>query len=247
MNTIAIIEARMGSSRLPGKVLLPINKGKPALEVMVDRIKLSNFVDDIVVATSENKLDDELYDYLKKKNINVFRGSEDDVLGRVVGAAELMNADIIVELTGDCILSDPEIIDLGIETFLYNDCDIVSNCGTHLTYPMGIYVQVFKYSDLKNISDTIFDSAVREHVSLYYYENTDKYRLINLVASTKHKGPDIRTQLDYPEDLEFLNQVFQELEPDHGIKFGLDDIMKLLHNKPELLDINKHCIEKSAR
>lgn len=246
MSTIAIIEARMGSSRLPGKVLASIN-GRPALEIMIDRINLSEYLDGLVVATSNNESDDELFDWLEGKNINVFRGSEDDVLERVVGAAEFMNADVIVELTGDSILSDPEIIDLGIETFYHNDCDIVSNCGTHLTYPMGIYVQVFRYLDLKYIADTVSDPAVREHVSLFFYENTDKYKLINLVAPNKYKGPKIRTQLDYPEDLEFLNQLLKELEPHYGIKFGLYEIMKLLKLKPELLDINKHCIEKSAR
>ena len=246
MRTIAIIEARMGSSRLPGKVLAPIN-GKPALQIMIDRIKLSEYLDGLVVATSTNQLDDELFDWLKKKDIKVFRGSEDDVLERVIGAAEFMNADVIVELTGDSILSDPEIIDLGIETFFQNDCDIVSNCGTHLTYPMGIYVQVFRYTDLKYIADTVSDLAVREHVSLFFYENTDKYKLINLIAPKKYKGPEIRTQLDYPEDLKFLNQILKELEPHYGLKFGLTEIMNLLKVKPELLDINKHCVERSAR
>ena len=171
MKIVATIEARMGSSRLPGKVLMPIN-GVPAIKKMIDRVKESRMIDDIVIATSTNKLDNKIALFAKEHNIKVFRGSEDDVLGRVVKACASVNGDIIVELTGDSILTDPEILDLGVETFLNNECDIVSNCGTYLTYPMGIYVQVFRYTDLKIISDTVTDPAVREHVSLYFYENS---------------------------------------------------------------------------
>ena len=246
MKIVATIEARMGSSRLPGKVLMPIN-GVPAIKKMIDRVKESRMIDDIIIATSANKLDNEIVLWAKEHNIKVFRGSEDDVLDRVVKACASVNGDIIVELTGDSILTDPEIIDLGVETFLNNDCDIVSNCGTYLTYPMGIYVQVFRYTDLKIISDTITDPAVREHVSLYFYENTDKYKLINLVAPSAINRPDIRTQLDYIEDHKFIEQIFSNLEPEYGKIFGVYEIIRLIERKPEILNINKHCIEKDPR
>jgi len=112
---------------------------------------------------------------------------------------------------------------------------------------MGAYVQVFRSADIEWIANNIKDKAVREHVSLYFYENEKKYRIINLIAPRTLNYPEWRLQLDYPEDLIFLNAVYERLEPQHGEKFTLYDIQKLLLKEPELLDINKHCIERDAR
>ena len=243
---VAVIEARMGSSRLPGKILADIF-GKPALERLISRLQRCKELDDIVVATSTSPKDDSLAEWLKANRIKFYRGSEDDVLQRVVDASNSVNADIIVEITGDCILTDHELIDQGIQSFQANNCDVVSNCGNHLTFPMGAYVQVFRSADIEWIANNIKDKAVREHVSLYFYENETKYRIINLIAPRTLNYPEWRLQLDYPEDLIFLNAVYERLEPQHGEKFTLYDIQKLLLKEPELLDINKHCIERDAR
>lgn len=243
---VACIEARMGSSRLPGKVLADIN-GKPALERLITRLRKCKYLDDVIIATSTSSSDDVLYNWAIKNSIHCYRGSEEDVLQRVVDANEFYQSDLIVEITGDCILTDPEIIDMGIKTFLENDCDIVSNCGTYLSYPMGVYVQVFRSKDLAEVANNIDDTAVREHVSLYFYEHPDKYKLINLIAPERWQGESLRFQLDYPEDLEFLKKVYAELEPEFGEEFGLEEIMQLLKRKPELIEINIHCEEKSAR
>ena len=111
---VASIEARMTSSRLPGKVLMEIN-GKPVLEILIDRLKRSKYINEIVIATSSNDADDRIEELGKELNVAVFRGSEDDVLGRVVGAVETLKGDIIVEITGDCPLMDPEVMDSVIE------------------------------------------------------------------------------------------------------------------------------------
>lgn len=242
----AIVEARMGSTRLPGKVLADVN-GVPALKRLINRLKLCEYLDDIVIATSTSTKDDELNAWAKENNFKCFRGSEDDVLQRVVDASKSVDCDLIVEITGDCILTDYEIIDQSIVTFLENDCDVVTNCGTYLSYPMGIYSQVFRSKDLEWVSSNITDLAVREHVSLYFYENTDKYNIFNMIAPKSLRHPDWRLQLDYEEDLKLLVKIYEYLEPKYGDNFKLENICELLESCPELLNINKDCIEKLPR
>lgn len=243
---VASIEARMGSSRLPGKVLKDINQ-QPALGRLVDRLQQCRSLDDLVVATSAAPGDDVLETWCSEHNVSCFRGSEDDVLNRVVEAHRLMNSDIVVEVTGDCPMTDPEVIDMGVETFLAHDVDVVTNCGPLLTWPKGQYVQVFPFSLLEEVDRTIRDEAVHEHVSLYFYEHPERYRIIELIAPRRWEHPNWRFQLDYPEDLEFQNQVYRRLEPLHGPYFGNEEIVALLLREPELLDINIESEEKSVR
>ena len=146
---VASIEARMGSSRLPGKVLMDIG-GKPALHRLIQRLRKCKTLDEIVVATSKSATDDELEEWCKCNKIKCYRGSEEDV-DRVVQAHESVGSDLIVEITGDCP-TDPNIVDLGVETFLKNDTDVVTNCGSVLTWPMGQYVQVFPFRLLQQLN-----------------------------------------------------------------------------------------------
>lgn len=243
---VASIEARMGSSRLPGKVLEDIC-GKSALGWLVDRLKLCRTIDDIIVATSINSQDDILAQWCSQHKVTCFRGSEDDVLSRVVEAQRFMKSDIVVEITGDCPLTDPDVVDVGVETFLNNDCDFVTNCGV-LSFPQGICVQVFRLTDLDRMERESDDPAVHEHVSLLYYEHPEIYRTINLMAPGCWRLPhDCRTQLDYPEDLTFLREVCTRLVPENGYGFGIGELVKLLRNEPQLMDINRHCMERNAR
>ena len=246
MKIVASIEARMNSSRLPGKVLKKINK-YTVLELLVNRLKKADKINDIVVATTTNSLDDQIEEWCSKSNVACFRGDEDDVLLRVVESHKEMGTDIIVEVAADCPLVDPEVLDLGINTYLSHDVDVVTNCGNILTWPMGIYVQVFSYDLLENVEQNIKDLAIREHVSLYFYENVGIYKIINIIAPKRWEAPSYRFQLDYPEDLEFIRTVCKKLEPDYGIDFGIDEIMTLIKKNPDLLNINMNCIEKAAR
>jgi spore coat polysaccharide biosynthesis protein SpsF len=243
---VAIVEARMGSSRLPGKVLADI-QGKPALMRLISRLRFCKELDEIVVATSTSPKDDSLAEWLQNNSVKFYRGSEEDVLQRVVDACNSVHGDIIVEVTGDCILTDYELIDQAILSFYANDCDVVSNCGVHKTFPMGAYAQVFRSKDLEWVANNIMDDAVREHVSLYFYENLTTYKIINLIAPQALNHPEWRLQLDYQEDLDFLNAVYKKLEPTYGENFTLNEIGKLLLAEPELLSINKHCIENTPR
>lgn len=243
---VASIEARMGSSRLPGKVLMDLN-GKPVLQRLIERLRLCSSLDDIIVATSTAPGDDVLAQWCHNYGVQVFRGSEDDVLCRVVEAHKSVATDIVVEITGDCPLTDPDVIDLGVETFFSHDVDVITNCGDHLTWPMGQYVQVFPLKLLDEVSSTIDDPVVHEHVSLYFYEHPERYRIIELIAPKRWQEPTWRWQLDYPEDLIFQKEVYSRLEPLFGEGFGTPEIISLLRQEPHLVDINIHCEEKSTR
>lgn len=239
------MEARMGSSRLPGKVLQKIG-AQTALARLFRRLKACRRLDGHILATSTSSQDDVLEAFAREHDIPCFRGSENDVLARVVDAHEEMKTDIIVEVTGDCPLLDPDLIDLGIETFLHHDCDIITNC--HIpSYPQGADVQVFGFKQLREVRDSIQDPAVREHVSLYFYENPGRYKTIHLLAPACLREPDLRLQMDYPEDLEFIRAIYDKLEPVHGPCFGLAQILDLLHREPGLRKINAHCREKLVR
>jgi len=242
---IASIEARMGSSRLPGKVLADIH-GKPALTRLLTRLRRCTRLDGIILATSVAKQDDQLEKWARSVDLPCHRGSEEDVLSRVLEAQRKMESEVVVEVTGDCILLDPEMIDMGVTTFLENDCDVVTN-ARKLSFPMGMDVQVYRLKDLEEVGKNVQDQPVREHVSLYFYEHPEVYRIVHLFAPARWHAPDYRFQLDYPEDLRFINEVFSELEPEWGESFGLEEIMGLLKRKPWLVEINRHCKEKAPR
>jgi len=220
--------------------------GRVTLGRIVDRLRDCRLVDDIVVATSVSAADDAVEAWAKGEGVNVYRGSEDDVLARVVEAQRALNSDIVVEICGDMPLLDPQIVDLAVQSFLANDCDVVTTVRVP-SYPQGIDAEVFRLSALDEVKRTVTDPAVREHVSLYFYENPDNYRIVNLLAPACWSWPEVRLQLDYPEDHIFLEAVYQRLEPAHGPTFGVGDVIALLQREPGLVEINRHCEERAAR
>lgn len=242
---VASIEARMNSSRLPGKVLADVN-GIPALTRLVRRLKLCKNIHDIVLATSTNDVDNELSAWAESVGLSCYRGSEHDVLQRVVDAHNFMDSEVIVEITGDCILSDPGLIDMTILTFFENDADVVSSISKR-GFPMGAGAQVFRLSNLEKVAKTIDDTAVREHVSLYFYENPDLYKIIYLMPPPVWFEPEWRFQIDYPEDLEFTKEIYKRLEPKFGDAFSISDIVEVCRKEPHLPKINSFRNEKPAR
>ncbi|MBM3492291.1 MAG: spore coat biosynthesis protein F [Alphaproteobacteria bacterium] len=242
---VASIEARMNSSRLPGKVLADLD-GRPALARLTDRLKRCRRLDAIVIATTGSKADDAIAALALAEGVECHRGSEADVLARVNDAHRALASDLVVELTGDCPFSDPQVIDLGIETYLANDCDIVST-ARHPSFPAGIDVQVFEADALDWIARSVGDPAVREHVSLYFYEQPERYRLINLLAPACWRRPNLRLLLDYPEDLELLRVAHRRLAGRHGETFGIAEIVGLFDAEPALAGLNSHCQERPVR
>jgi spore coat polysaccharide biosynthesis protein SpsF len=242
---VASIEARMSASRLPGKVLMDV-AGAPALERLVRRLSRAECIDAIVLATTTNPADDTLADWAAARNLPCCRGSEDDVLDRVVEAHRTMGSEIIVEVCGDTPLLDPRVIDAAVDRFFDGDVDVVSNTAT-LTWPQGIDAQVFRFDALEKVARTQDDPAVREHVSLYFYEHPEIFRIHHLAAPAEETAPEIRLQLDYAEDLDLIRAVYTHLEPRFGDGFSVRDILDLLAAEPDLAAINAHCQEKAVR
>jgi len=242
---VGSVEARMGSSRLPGKVLMDI-AGQPLLLRLFNRLKACKLLDDVVLATTTSHADDDLESFARQNDILFYRGSENDVLDRVVKAHSMMSTDIIVEFTGDCPLTDPEIVDYAIDMFLHNHADVVSNVRIP-SFPEGVDVQVFRADALKHVAETVNDPAVREHVSLYFYENPQNYRVLNILAPNVWRLPGQRLQVDYEEDLQLARLIYSNLLPKHGELFGLPQIISLLKQCPEMSAINAGCKEKSVR
>lgn len=238
---IASIEARMGSSRLPGKVLADI-QGKPALSRLLERLNRCESLDGIILATSVHPNDNAIVAWAVSQGIHFHRGSEEDVLQRVVEAHRKMRSDVVVEICGDMTLLDPELIDLGVETFLANECDVVTTTCKP-TYPVGADVLVCKLSDLEWVEGHVRDPLMHEHVALYLLRHPERYRVIHLVAPKELRSPELRLVLDYPEDLEFIRTVYRHLEPLHGEAFGIREILHLIEKNPSLGKISSHLQE----
>jgi spore coat polysaccharide biosynthesis protein SpsF len=245
MNTTAIIQARMTSSRLPGKIMRPI-LGKPALQLLVERLSRARAVDNIVVATTANATDDVVEDLADRLRIGCFRGSEDDVLARVLGAAQAHNVDLIVEITGDCPLIDPEVIDLVVDAFHdHPPVDYASNV-LRRTYPRGLDTQVFPTGVLEEVARLTDDPVDHEHVSLYIYEHPERFRLRNVESGLPERYWPLRMTLDTAEDMALIQAVYEELYPCNPA-FRIGDILALLDRRPELVALNSHIEQKLVR
>ena len=213
----------MGSSRLPGKMLTDLG-GVSALALIVRRVRRARFVDDVVVATTDKPGDDPLAAAAEAEGVAVFRGSEDDVLDRVVRAQQQMNADTVVEINGDCPLLDPAIIDRAVARFRDNGCDLVTTTLDQ-SYPHGMDVQVFPLAHLEWVAANIDDAEVREHVSLYFYRHPERYRIANLDAPREHAAPELAFLLDEADDLARLRNIHTALAGQHGDAYTLTDIL----------------------
>lgn len=226
------IEARMTSSRLPGKVMMPLGNTH-VLDMMVQRVKKSKHVNDIIIATTINKEDDVIVEFCKANNISYFRGSENNVFERVLQTHEKFNTDLVVELTGDCPFLEASIIDKVIETYLDNSYDYVSNWIEH-TYPIGMSVQVYKYEALKEISKKELTYQDTEHVTPEFY-TSGKYKIFNVEAPKELTYPQLSITLDTKEDYEIMNNIATHFGT---IDFTLKQTIDYIKSNPELLDIN---------
>lgn len=233
---VATVECRMTSSRLPGKVMMK-SCGKPLLAHLVDRLRRVKALHEIVLATTVNEADDCIEQLAESLSIPCFRGSEDDVLGRVVQAAGSVNAEVIVEITGDCPLIDPDIISQTLDLFMLNRCDYVTN-DTPPSFPMGMDVVVFSRK-LSQVADREGKTpADREHVSWFFTRNPERFQLLVLPAPPSLYWPDLRLTLDQREDFELIDAVFKGLYPKNP-EFSCGDIINFLKSRRELLELNR--------
>ena len=232
---VAVIEARKTSTRLPGKVLLPAC-GKPLLAHLIERLQYVPNLDAIVVATTVNSTDEPIVELARHMGVGCFRGSEEDVLSRVLGAAQTYDADFIVEITGDCPAIDPNIVKRCIDEFFASGADYVENSQ----YPGGMNFTAFATKTLAEVElFTRNDPLAREHVSLPIYKHPEKYRQYYVIAPPELSRPDIYIELDEPSDYEMIKAIFEALYPVNP-KFTLSDILKFLDSHPEILELNAH-------
>ncbi|MCU0364293.1 MAG: glycosyltransferase family protein [Ignavibacteriaceae bacterium] len=229
----------MGSTRLPGKVMLPL-AGKPLIIRMQERLSLSRYAGKIIIATTDDESDDQLFRLCKQNNLNIFRGHSLDLLDRHYRAAKKFNADVVIKIPSDCPLIDPEIIDKVIQYYISNrdKFDFVSNLHPP-TYPDGNDVEIMSIKVLEDAWINAKKDFEREHTTPYIWENPDKFRIGNVVWET---GLDYsmthRFTIDYNEDYEFIKRIYDELYEDNK-RFRLKDILALLEKKPEIKKINE--------
>lgn len=232
----AIIQARMGSTRLPGKVMMDLH-GHPVIEHVVTRLNRSSLIDKIIIATSFDSNNQPIIDFCKENEIDYFVGSEDDVLDRYYQTAidnNVDDEDILIRITSDCPLIDPFVVDKIIQEHISNKNDYTTNV-IECTYPDGLDCEVFNFNVLKNAWINANLSSQREHVTLYIRDNPDKFKLGN-VKNNKDLSS-LRWTLDEKEDFIFINEIYKNLF-DKDSFFTMEDIVHLLKEKPELLDIN---------
>ena len=246
MNIICIVQARMGSERLPGKVLKEI-KNKPLIDYTISRLKQSKYINNIILATSDLAKDNQLARYALSNNIDCFRGSEDDVLKRYVNAAELYKGDIILRVTGDCPLIDPVVVDNAITDFLINGYDYL-RLDVPETFVRGFDVEILTKEALNKTYEYVKEfngdklSRYNEHVTLYIYENKDKFNM-GYLKGKKENIRDYRLCVDTKEDFKIVEEIINKIEEK---ELSYKNIIKFLDDNKEIANINKEILQKDV-
>ncbi|MHB1041763.1 MAG: cytidylyltransferase domain-containing protein [Eubacteriales bacterium] len=243
MRTVAIIQARMGSSRLPGKVLMPL-AGKPVLWHIIHRLRKCRLVDEIAIATSDNSSDDPVRDFAATEGIEVVRGPEDNVLERYMLAARQLSAEVIVRVTGDAPLVDPAVIDYLIDTLVREQADFCMGYPGVPCIHEGF--DPFTFHALQRLVDEAGENPVaREHVTAYFKLHPEFVSITRVPIDPDHQFSGARVSVDTPADLRFLEEVYARLNVPAG-EADMCDVVRLLRTDPELLKINAHVHQKDA-
>lgn len=233
MKIVAVLQARVSSSRLPGKVLRPI-LGRPMLTLQIERIRRARRLDHLVIATSEDAADDALRDACAAAGVDLFRGSLNDVLDRVYRAALPHDPTHLVRLTGDCPLADPEVIDEVIRAHIDGGNDYTSNTQPP-TYPDGLDVEVARFEAFAQAWKDARLKSEREHVMPFLYNHPERFRLGSVKAAVDRSS--LRWTVDEPADFELVTGVYETLYPANPA-FTTADILALLEREPALAVIN---------
>ncbi len=246
--TVCIIQARMSSSRLPGKILKPLPYGGEvsALEQVITRARAAARIDEVVVATTTNPGDDPVEDLCRRRATGCFRGSEENVLERYGQAAKEFGAELVVRVTSDCPCLDPNILDQVVSEHLLYGADFTSS-GMERTFPIGIDQSVFSFALLEEACQKATHAYEREHVTPFFYKShPDRFRLHLVRAPEALSRPDLRLTLDTWSDYWLLCAIYDHLYDENPL-FGLPDILALLREKPWLEQINRAIGQKSLR
>ncbi|MGI9218312.1 MAG: cytidylyltransferase domain-containing protein [Hydrogenophaga sp.] len=241
MKTVIVVQARMTSTRLPGKVLLPL-AGEPMLVRLLERLRRVQRAQGIVIATTTNVADDPIAALCAQQGVPCHRGSEHDVLSRYAEATRLHGADTVVRITSDCPLIDPALIDQVIAVYEEGDSDYVSNMLPP-TWPYGMAVEVFSAAALAQAHVEATQPAEREHVTPFLYWHPERYRLRNVASPVDLSQH--RWTVDTPEDYELVRRLFEHLMPTHP-NFTQADVLALLEQHPDWIALNQHIQQKPA-
>ncbi|MBU2699175.1 spore coat polysaccharide biosynthesis protein SpsF [Sporomusaceae bacterium BoRhaA] len=243
MKVVGTIEARMGSSRLPGKTMMTIYKQVTLLECVVTRFELCKNVDEIIVVTSTSEQDDVIESWCRQHNVNCFRGSEEDVLDRVASALIENSADVVVQMGADSAYLDYELLDKLVDVYYSGAYDYVCN-DIKLTYPLGIYGHVVNAAKLISLNERgNLSREDREDVVRYIWEHPAEYSILNIEADDRLRYPGLRFTVDYLEDLEQAREVYDCLDK---IDFTTDELIELYKCNPMLFAKTKNLVQRSA-
>ena len=232
-----IVQARMGSTRLPNKVLMKIDDNNTILDFVINQLKSSKYLDQIIIATTNLPIDDKIINFAKKKQIKYFRGSEKDVLSRYYDCAKSFSLDSIVRITSDCPLIDPNILDNLIEKYIDSNCDFISP-GFPRTYPQGSAdIEVFSFEALEKMWRESKKPSEREHVCTYMYNNPDKFNILKIPNSLNFSN--LKLSVDKVEDLKFVQEIVKRI---HKRPILFNNVLNILKNEPELVQINKNYV-----
>lgn len=241
----AVIQARMGSTRLPGKVLMPL-AGKPLIWHIIHRLRKCTTVDDIAIATSTFHIDDPLESFAASEGICCIRGSEHNVLQRFDLAATRLNSDVIVRITGDAPLIDPETIDRLVHKLISEDAD---SCSGGPSQPNCIhegFSAMSRRALTRMLHEAPDDPAAREHVTAYLKEHPERFKVVHIVIHPDHLFEGARISIDTPADLRFLSEIYRHLGVPAG-EADITDVVRLLRAVPDLLTLNSHVNQKKVR
>lgn len=239
MKVVAIIQARMGSTRLPGKILKKVNE-RELLSYQLERLQSSKLIDEIVIATTTQNQDDVIEGFCKDNDIQYYRGSETDVLSRYYESAIKFEADIIVRITSDCPIIDVNVVDRTINHFIEHKYDYVSNTIDR-TYPRGMDTEVFSFAALKKAKNEAYLERDREHVTAYFYTNRDKFTIGSV--KNNHDYSKYRWTVDTEEDYKLITLIIDNLYNQNPM-FSMEDVINLMEMNPEWFKINEHIEQK---
>ncbi len=247
INVSAIIQARMTSTRLPGKVLMTL-KRKPMLLHIVERLNHAKLIDQVILALPDTKPNDVLEKFAAKNRINYHRGSEENVLARFYSAAKENNSEVIVRITADNPLIDPEIVDAVVKSHLASKADY---SRTHhgkegRLLPLGLGVEVFNFASLEKAHNEAPEPWHKEHVTPYFYENPDIFKINNVATPMNLKNPELRLTVDTEEDFELMNKIYERLYR-KGEIFRAKEVMDFIERRPELKKINAGIIQRGVQ